>query len=177
MSEPAPALELLNIYQIEEDGQDRFLVCFLEPVLAGIQGIPTRAVVGDFTPRPDGEFDPQTFRLNPEFVAAFALYMNEEMIDSPDLAEQGRRNPGGQLFLVDPRITGPEAQGEPDPADVLGWLTVEDDGAIQPESFTYNPDHVMFQPDRGPSGILMDRQFYDWLQAWTPDAPDDRPTA
>jgi hypothetical protein len=52
---------------------------------------------------------------------------------------------------------------------VLGWLGVDADGAIQTGSFIYNPDHVMFQPDRGPSGILMDRQFYDWLQAWADD--------
>ena len=44
------SLELLNIFDIEEEGGTRHFVCFLEPVLAGAQGIPVQSIVGEFTP-------------------------------------------------------------------------------------------------------------------------------
>lgn len=155
------SLELLNIFDIEEDGTTRHFVCFLEPVLAGAQGIPVAAIVGEFTPDGDGEFDPDTFRLNEEFIGAFTAYMNDEVIHSPDLRNQALGNPGGVLYLVDPRIT--EAVNEPDPGDLLGGFAIDDDGQPVPESFRYNPQHQMFTRTHGPSGILTDRRFYDWL--------------
>ena len=33
------SLSFLNIYEVELDGENRHLVCFLEPVLAGARGI------------------------------------------------------------------------------------------------------------------------------------------
>jgi hypothetical protein len=155
------SLDLLNIFDIEEEGGTRHFVCFLEPVLAGAQGIPVQAIVGEFTPDEDGEFDPATFRLNEEFVAAFSAYMNDEVVHSPDLNFQAKGNPGGVLYLVDPRVTEPVA--EPDAGDLLGGFAIDDAGQPVPESFRYNPQHIMFSPDRGPSGILTDRRFYNWL--------------
>ncbi len=155
------SLELLNIYEINEPEGPRFLVCFLEPVLAGAKGIDSRAVVGDFTPRADGEFDPASFRLNSEFVATFAEYMNAVALDSEELRAQARGNPGSDLFLLDPRFQ--DHSQEPKPADLIGWFHIDELGQPVPESFQYNGHHVMFDPDRGPSGILFDRSFYDWL--------------
>jgi hypothetical protein len=160
MSEDA-SLELLNIFEIEDpDEGPRFLICFLEAALAGSKGIDGRAVVGDFTPKADGDFDPATFRLNPEFVAAFAEYINSQALDSEELLEQARQNPDANLFLMDPRYLG---EGEPPPGDLLGWFQIDEQGRPIPGSFHYNDRHVMFDPDRGPSGILIDRSFYDWL--------------
>lgn len=160
MSDSA-SIELLHIYEIEEPEGTRFLVCFLEPVLAGARGIESKAVVGEFVPKPDGEFDPETFVLNPEFVAGFEEYMNALGIDSPELIEQARQNPGSELFLVDPRHGDPAS--EPEVGDLLGWISIDDDGTPVDDSFHYNEQHLLFDPLTGPSHILLDRRFYDWL--------------
>lgn len=155
------SLELLNIFDFEENGGSRHLVCFLEPVLAGAKGIPIDAIVGEFTPDDQGEFDPDTFLLNEDFIVAFTNYMNTQVIHSPDLRNQAMGNPGGVLYLVDPRVT--EAVNDPDPGDLLGGFAIDDDGQPVPDSFRYNPQHLMFTRTHGPSGILTDRRFYRWL--------------
>jgi hypothetical protein len=162
------SLELLNIYEIEEPEGTRHLVCFLEPVMAGAQGIPVRSIVGEFDPRDDGEFDPSSFRLNPEFVEAFMDFMNSQVIESAEMSEQSRANPGGFLHLIDPRRQ--DVSAEPPLSDVLGAYAVGPSGQAVPNSFRYNPDHVMFDPTTGPSGILTDRRFYDWLHAQDADS-------
>ena len=83
-------LPLLNIYEIEMDGVPRHLVGFLDPVLAGARGIDTRAMVGEFEPLENGEFDLETFEVNPEFVETFTRYMNER--------RAGRRRSGPRLL-------------------------------------------------------------------------------
>ena len=52
---------------------------------------------------------------------------------------------------------------EPPASDVVGGFDVDHDGRIVPGSFEYNAHHAWFDPDSGPSGLLADRQFYDWL--------------
>lgn len=155
-------LPLLNIYEIEEDGKTRHLVGFLDPVLAGAIGIDSRAMVGEFEPTDGGEFDPDSFEPNPEFIDAFTDYMNDAPSRSPGVVENARSVPGQALFLVDPRDeTGPE--DEPPVADVMGQYLVDDAGQILPGSFRYNPDHLWFNPETGVSGVFADRAFYDWL--------------
>ncbi len=156
-----PSLELLNIYEIDEDGQTRYLVCFLEPVMAGAKGIDGRSVVGEFEPLPDGEFNPHTFQLNPEFVASLTDYMNADAIQAEELQRQAQESPSGWLYLIDPRHQEPSA--EPPAGDVLGAFAVDDAGQVVPNSFQYNSHHLMFDPEKGPSALLMDRRFYDWL--------------
>ena len=85
---PDPKLALLNTYEVHQDGVTHNLVCFLDPVLAGSRGIDPRSIIGSFTPGADGTFDLQTFRLNPEFVAAFTQYMNEAATLSPELLRE-----------------------------------------------------------------------------------------
>lgn len=156
------SLDLLNIYELMEPDGPRHLVVFLEPLHAQLQGIVSRAVVGEFVPRPDGEFDPATFRLNPEFVAMFVQYMNEEAIQSPELLAQAEQNPSSHLYLVDPR-NPQEDDGPPPASDLLGRFSVDAHGRPVPGSFEYNPAHAMFDPVTGPSEILTDRKFYNWL--------------
>jgi hypothetical protein len=153
--------DLLNLYQIEEPEGTKHYVCFLDPVLAGARGIDWRAVVGEFDPTADGEFAPETFRLNPEFVAAFVGYMNGPVLASEEVREQARANPRGFLHLLDPRCGDPD--GEPPAGELLGGFAIDESGHPVPDSFRYNPDHLMFDPDSGPSGILVDRRFYNWL--------------
>lgn len=155
------SLELLNIYELMEPEGPRHLVAFLEPVLAELHGIVDRAVIGEFTPRvEDGEFDPATFVLNPEFVVQFIRYMNEEAIRSQELLDQAARNPSAHLHLVDPRNTDDD---EPPLSDVLGRFSIDENGQPVPGSFEYNREHRMFDPVKGPSDILMDLSFYNWL--------------
>ena len=155
-------LGLLNVYEFEEDGQTRHVVAYMEPVLAGSVGLMSHAVVGEFLPGPDGQFDPDTFTPNPEFVEAVAEFLNGQPEHSPELQAGASQSNGQPLFLVDPRCTT-EPHEDPEPEDVLGHFMVDELGAILPNSFVYNPQHVWFSTRSGVSGLLSDRAFYDFL--------------
>ena len=161
---PESELSLLNVYEVEVDGGTRHLVGFLDPVLAGSRGIDSRAMIGEFTPGPDGEFDHESFRVNPEFVAALTDYMNGAPSRTPEIIAQARSIPSDWLYVVDPRdATDPDE--DPPLAEVLGCYAVDADGQIVPNSFQYNRNHLWFNPDSGVSGLLSDRRFYDWMHA------------
>jgi hypothetical protein len=157
-----PELSLLNVYEVETDGSTHHIVCFLDAVLAGARGIDSRAVVGEFTPQPDGRFDPETFELNPEFIEVFTQYMNEESAQTEQVVQEASANPSAWLYVIDPRSPNAPA-ADPPPSDVLGCFAVDDHGQVVPNSFQYNSEHVLFDPAQGVSGILADRRFYDWL--------------
>ncbi len=159
---------LLNIFEVELNGTPRHLVCFLEPSLAGHKGIDERSIVGEFTPGEDHDFNLETFELNPAFVDAFTGYMNAVAIQSPGMNEEATRHASGWLYVLDPRF-GETGKSEPEPLDLLGGFVVDDGGRIVPDSFVYNEKHQWFSPDEGVSGVLSDRQFYDWLHASTAD--------
>ncbi len=156
-------LTLLNLYEVEEGGERRHLICFLEPVRAGATGINVRTILGDYSPGPTGSFDPGSFRLNPAFAAVFTDYMNLEAVRAPELIAQAARQPGRWLYLIDPRAIDPE--GDVPPTDVVGCFAVDDAGQIAPNSFQYNRNHSWIDPTLGPSGLLADRRFYDWLNS------------
>ncbi len=160
MSEPD--LALLNIYEVETDGVSHHIVCFLDAVLAGARGIDSQAVVGEFTPGPEGQFDPATFQLNPEFIEVFTQYMNEDSAHTAQVIKEAAANPSAWLYVLDPRHPA-SPDTEPPASDVLGCFAVDDHGQVVPNSFQYNQDHILFDPAQGVSGILADRRFYDWL--------------
>ncbi len=156
------SLSLLNVFQVEVGGETRHLICFLDMVLAGARGIGERSVIGEFTPSPDGSFDPTSFRLIPDFAETLTAYLNAETGHAPEIIAQARTQPGMWLYLIDPRNPdGPE--DDPPAADVLGCFAVDADGQVVPSSFQYNRNHLWFSPEAGVSGLLSDRRFYDWL--------------
>ena len=159
---PEPDLPLLNIFEVQDGGKTRHLVGFLDTILAGAIGIPSHAMVGDFDPDGQGEFDPQTFRLNPEFVTAVTAYMNGGPSLDPGIAEQAAAIPGQWLYVVDPRNTT-DPEEDPPPADVLGCYAVDEAGQVVPKSFQYNKNHRWFDPEAGVSGMLVDRRFYEFV--------------
>lgn len=161
MPEPLP---LLNVFEIEVDGRTRYLIGFIDTVLAGAAGLDERSIVGEYTPGPADEFDPASFQSNPAFVEAFIQYMNSEGSHSPELANQAQGYSNGWLYLVDPRSQTP-SEAEPPASDLLGGFAVDSAGQIVPDSFRYNPQHLWFNPDNGASGVFSDRKFYDWLHA------------
>ncbi len=155
-------LPLLNIFEVETENGTRHLVGFQDPVLAGSVGLASHAMVGEFEPGPDGEFDPDSFEPNPEFVEAVVAYMNIIPGLSPNLAEGARQIPGQRLYIVDPRNETP-GDSDPPAEDVLGCFHVDDSGEIVADSFEYNDEHVWFSRDFGVSGLLSDRVFYEWI--------------
>lgn len=163
MSERQP-LSLLNVFEVENEGATTHLICFLDPVLAGAVGINARSVVGEFKPDEEGEFDPDTFIVNTTFVEALTQYMNERTAYLPGIIAEATRNASEWLYLLDPRF--PHTSDEPTPPeDLIGAFAVDDAGQIVPKSFQYNANHELFHDDNGPSGVLSDRDFYDWLHA------------
>jgi hypothetical protein len=159
---PDATLSLINVFEVQIEGATRHLVCFIDPVLAGARGIDGRAVLGEFTPGPDGGFDPRTFRANSQFIEAFQEFMNQEIAGSSDLAREARNNPGGQLNIVDARHPS-SARGEPPATELLGEFSIDETGKIIPGSFLHNQAHLWFHPQSGNSSILRNRAFYDWL--------------
>lgn len=156
---PDRTLPLLNVFEVEIDGMIRHLICFLDPVRAGSVGIDRRAVVGEFTPRPDGAFDPGSFRLNPHFIATLTEYMNESAAHAPELIHAAGVRPGGRVEVLDPRHPADD-DPEPPASETLGHFAVDDSGRIVPGSFEYNARHTWFDPD---SALFSSRSFYDWL--------------
>lgn len=163
MSRDEQGLPLLNVFEVEDsDGITRHLICFVDPVLGGAVGLNHECIVGDFEPRPDGGFDPASFRPNPDFLLALQRYMNEEVLPSAAVENQARQAGQGQQVILDPRYD-PEEGEAPTIQDVVGSFAVEPSGEIIPGSFRLNEGHTLFDPDRGLSGLFFDREFYDWL--------------
>jgi len=169
-----PALPLLNLFEVETEGRRRHVVCFLDPVRAGALGIDSRAVIGEYSPGPGGEFDLETFHLNPHFVTAFTLYMNGVTAHASEVIDAARSERSGWLYLLDPRYRPGNAEETPG-RNLLGCFAVDDSGQIVPGSFQYNSQHVWFDPVDGVSGILRDRRFYDWLHP-APETRADSPS-
>jgi hypothetical protein len=155
-------LPLLNVFEVETDEGMKHLIGFLDPVLAGAKGIATRSVVGGFVPDADGEFDARTFRANPEFLAAFTDFMNDEPSRSDEVVAQALTIPSQWLYIVDPRDETPDDR-DPPASQIVGCYAVDDSGQVVPNSFQYNAEHVWFCPETGVSGLLDDRRFFDWL--------------
>ena len=162
MDDRGSPVSLLNVYEVEGDAGSRHLVCFLKPERAQASGIDGRAVVGEVIPGPNNELTPETFTLNPAFIEAFTGYMNDEATRSPDLISGAQSHAGGWLYILDPRFEGAEGE-EPPASELLGGFNVDETGRIVPHSFTYNGEHLWFDPASGVSGVLSDLRFYDWL--------------
>lgn len=156
------AFTMLNVYDVEIEGAIRQLICFLDPIRAGQNGIDSRSIVGEFAEADDGSFDPLAFEPNPEFLEAFAQYMNEEAAHTPDFIRDAAAQPGDWLYVVDPRFEEDE-EADPPVEELLGCFSVDDEGRIVPMSFVYNREHRLFDPDSGMSGLLSDHDFYNWL--------------
>ena len=159
--EPEP---LLNIYEVDHDGERRHFVCFLETARAQAEGINSDAIVGEFQPGPDGGFDAETFRPNDVFVRSLTRYMNEVVAATADVIRAAAHQTTGKLYVIDPRFPL-QPNVEPPADEVVGAFDVGGDKAIAPGSFRYNDHHVWFHGGTGVSGVLNDRRFYDWLHA------------
>lgn len=159
---PDADLSLLNIYEVDTEDGPRHLIGFLDPVLAGSVGILSGAMVGEFTPDESGDFDPETFLLNPDFIEAVTAFMNEEPSRITTLSEGAKEIPGQWLYVVDPRNRTPPDE-DPPAEDILGAYAVDETGQIAPNSFQYNAQHLWFSRESGVSGMLADRRFYEWM--------------
>lgn len=156
-------LSLLNVFEVDQDGERVHLLCFAEAVLGGAQGLAHECVVGEIAPDEDGALLPEGLMVNPLFVGALEGYLNHMSTVRPELATQGAAAKGDpRLVLLDPRFAG-GPEDEPPIEDVLGSYALEPDGAILPDSFVYNHAHRLFDPNRGPSGLFHDLKFYEWL--------------
>ncbi len=124
--------------------------------------IEAHAIVGEFTLGPDEQYDGNSFALNPAFIDHFTGYMNDAATNTPDLVTEATRNPSGFLYLLDPRYQE-QADQEPPVVEVIGAYSVDSNGAIVPDSFRYNDQHLLFNPTTGVSAMLHDQRFYEWL--------------
>jgi hypothetical protein len=159
MAEP---IQLLNVFDIETENGPTSLLCFLDPVLAGIKGIEPRSIIGLYGAAEGEDFNPDTFEVNPAFVESITGYMNEEAATSKEIVEQAAALPEGWLYIIDPRDPN-EGQGDPPAGNLLGAYAVDDAGQIVPNSFQYNKNHALFDRTHGLSGVLYDKKFYKWL--------------
>jgi hypothetical protein len=161
-------LSLLNVFEVEIDGTTRHLLCFMDPVRAGAEGLDTRAVLGEVTPDDRGGFDVGTLELNPDFIETVEMFMNEQGSRSPELIREASTCPGDWLYVLDPRYNADldlAIDEEPPAVEILGCYAVDETGQIVPGSFQYNRNHLWFNPDSGASSLLNDGAFYDWLHA------------
>jgi hypothetical protein len=154
---------LLNVFNVEHNGETIHLLCFVDPAIATAEGLSEEWIVGELDPDETGELRPEGLRVNPEFVLALSGYLNHLPSTRPQIVEQGRAARGDErLVLLDPRFQGGPAD-EPPFEDVLGSYKLESDGEIVSGSFVYNSAHRLFDPVRGPSGLFFDLLFHEWL--------------
>ncbi len=157
------ALPLLNVFEVADDqGVIHHLLAFIEPVLAGSNGIDPRAIIGEITPDGAGGYDPRSLKLNDQFIEAFTSYMNEIQAHSPEIMSQALTLPSGWVYIIDPRNDDPEGV-DPPPTDLVGAFAVDEAGQIVPGAFQYNMNHALIDQERGMTGLFSDRRFYDWL--------------
>ncbi len=161
------SLPLLNLFDVQdESGKIRHLICFLDAVRAGAEGINPKAIVGEIPSDESvgpNEFDPKDFQLNAGFIESLTGFLNDCAPQSAELQAQARSITSGWLYLIDPRHHDPNS--EPTDADTIGAFAIDDTGQIVPGSFLYNEKHRFFSTESGLSGLLMNRDFYDWLNA------------
>ena len=168
---------LLNIYEVELDGQIRHLIGFLAPEVAHRLGIASRKIVGEFQPTPEGEFDPATFEVNEEFIQAYTDFMNEDVVRNPELMMLAMDQPDRYLTLIDPRHPSDTPDLEVPIVNKVGRFRSTPEGFIQENSFQYNQKHLWFDPEYGVSGVFLNREFYDWLNQDALVGPDGRPAS
>jgi hypothetical protein len=163
---------LLNIFEVQVEERVRHLVCLLEPDRAQAEGIAARRIVGEFTPNASGEFDPDSFLPNGDFIRAYVEYMHQEVVRTPELMLLAQEKPGEALTLVDPRHPE-DFEGDVPTVNVVGRFQVDAEGWIEPGSFRYNAGHRWFDRTFGVSGVLENPELHAWLNA----EPTPRPGA
>jgi hypothetical protein len=156
--------DLVNVFEVEIDGEVQHLVCFLEHTLGFAKGIDSREVIGRVTRGADGEFDLASLSLNPTFVETFIQYMNDQAARSPEIAREARATPSGWVYVIDPRQPD-DPDADTPPSNIVGAFAVDDTGQVVPGSFQYNRNHLWFDPARGQSGFLSRVGFYNWLHS------------
>jgi len=159
MAEP---MQILNVFDVETEDGTKSLLCFLDPVIAGIKGINPRSIIGLYGAAEGEDFNPDGFEVNPAFIEAITGYMNEEAAGSDAIIEQAKTLPQGWLYIIDPRDPN-EGQDDPPASNLLGAYAVDDSGQVVPGSFQYNENHALFDRSHGLSGLLYDKKFYHWL--------------
>lgn len=158
---------MLNVFEVEDDqGNRRHIVCYIDAMRAGVEGINPRTIIGDIPLEVSinpSEFRPETFRLNPGFVECVTEFLNEYALGdgAEALAEQAKSITTGWLYVVDPRFQTPDT--DPGPENLIGAYAVDETGQIVPGGFLYNENHRFFDPEAGVSGLLQSQHFFDWL--------------
>ncbi len=158
----ADPIQLLNVFDVETEQGSKSLLCFLDPIIAGIKGIDPRAIIGIYNAAEGEDFNPDGFKVNPAFVESITGYMNEEAATSDEIVEQAKTLPQGWLYIIDPRDPH-EGNDDPPATNLIGAYAVDDSGQIVPGSFQYNEKHALFDRTHGVSGVLYDKTFYQWL--------------
>ncbi len=158
----------LNVFEFEDEGRTRTCVAMISEELADRHGIPEICILGDYVPDEQGEFVPDSFERNDNFVIAYVEMMNRRLAEIPEIHEHAKDQPNSHLYLLDPRVPvdafdpDDEDGPEPDASNVVGCYTVDSEGVISSDSFEYNAHHLLFHPEHGPSGII-NEELYQWL--------------
>jgi hypothetical protein len=157
---------MLNVFEVvDESGTPSRILCLIDALRAGIEGIDPRTIIGsiplDASIDPD-EFEPETLSLNPGFVQSITQFLNHYALNegADELGIQARSISSGWLYLIDPRYTD---EADPGPENILGAYPIDESGQIVPNSFVYNEKHRLFDNDLGVSALLRNRMFFDWL--------------
>ena len=164
----AKPIPFLHVYEVGGDAESGVapdsLLCFLDPMLAGARGIEPRSIVARLNPAIPGGIDPDSLVPNPAFVEAITGYMNSVAATSPRIVAQAATTVSDWLYVLDPlAVEETSEDSEPSTRELLGAFAVDDSGQVVPKSFQYNSRHALFDRDRGPSGLFIDRAFYNWL--------------
>ena len=122
--------------------------------------IPAARILGTVTM--DGDRPAwSTFRRNTTFADRFARYMRGEAAAQPAILDEARVKPGEYVYVIDPRT--PTPQGRVPFDDIVGWYESDPDGDPRPETFTYNPKHLLVTEEGRWSGVLEDKGLAEAL--------------
>jgi len=149
--EPVPLKSEITftVYRVRRpDGLDGFvdILALLPPEIFTKRGIGYDSIVGHWTEfvAEGDEMPAATFRPNKAFVALLhdVVAINAPLV--PELQTAARKQHKGWLYILDARTPTPD--GEVPLRDIIGAFEVRE-GAMVPDSYWANPEHLLFSSD------------------------------
>jgi hypothetical protein len=109
------------IYDTVIDGRHRYFASPLPHDTGFTDGLPSEAIMGEFTQGPDS-LTPETFQQNNPFIQFLASVIGKHANACPGLIAETERQQNGFVYILDKRTPTPDDAVPPE--DILGGVEI-----------------------------------------------------